>query len=106
VRYSYYCVPTPIGSLAELTGFTDRAVGRDEVNRAMAEAAAGYLGGVLDYDPIRRCRSTSGTTRHPAFSTRRVRRPARMAVSRFGMVRQRVGVRTPAAGPGAPGGGT
>jgi len=51
VRYSYYCVPTPIGSLAELTGFTDRPVSREEVNRAMAEAAAGHLGGVLDYDP-------------------------------------------------------
>jgi glyceraldehyde 3-phosphate dehydrogenase len=51
VRFSYYCVPTPVGSLAELTGFTDRPVGRDEVNRAMAEASAGYLGGVLDYDP-------------------------------------------------------
>jgi glyceraldehyde 3-phosphate dehydrogenase len=51
VRFSFYCVPTPVGSLAELTGFTDRPVGRDEVNRAMAEAAAGYLGGLLDYDP-------------------------------------------------------
>lgn len=51
VRYSYYCVPTPVGSLAELSGFTDRPVTRDEVNRAMAEAAAGPLGGVLDYDP-------------------------------------------------------
>jgi len=51
VRYSYYCVPTPIGSLAELTGFTDRAVSREEINRAMAEASAGYLAGVLDYDP-------------------------------------------------------
>lgn len=51
VRYSYYCVPTPIGSLAELTGFTDRPVSRNEVNRAMADAAAGFLGGVLDYDP-------------------------------------------------------
>jgi glyceraldehyde 3-phosphate dehydrogenase len=51
VRYSYYCVPTSIGSLAELTGFTDRAVSREEVNRAMAEASAGFLGGLLDYDP-------------------------------------------------------
>ncbi len=51
VRYSYYCVPTPIGSLAELTGFTDRPVSRNEVNRAMADAAAGFLGGVLDYEP-------------------------------------------------------
>ena len=51
VRFSYYCVPTPVGSLAELTGFTDRPVTREEVNRAMAEAAAGPLGGVLDYDP-------------------------------------------------------
>jgi glyceraldehyde 3-phosphate dehydrogenase len=50
VRFSYYCVPTPVGSLAELTGFTDRPVSREEVNRAMAEAAAGSLGGLLDYD--------------------------------------------------------
>jgi glyceraldehyde 3-phosphate dehydrogenase len=50
VRFSYYCVPTPIGSLAELTGFTDRPVSREAVNRAMAEAAAGPMGGVLDYD--------------------------------------------------------
>ncbi|MBW6436719.1 glyceraldehyde-3-phosphate dehydrogenase [Actinoplanes hulinensis] len=51
MRYSYYCVPTPIGSLAELSGQTDRPVTADEVNRAMAEAAAGPLRGILAYDP-------------------------------------------------------
>jgi glyceraldehyde 3-phosphate dehydrogenase len=51
MRYSYYCVPTPIGSLAELSGQTDRPVGVEEVNRAMAEAAAGPLRRVLAYDP-------------------------------------------------------
>ena len=51
VRYSYYCVPTPIGSLAELGGHTDRPVSADEVNRAMAEAAAGPMRGLIDYDP-------------------------------------------------------
>jgi glyceraldehyde 3-phosphate dehydrogenase len=50
MRYSYYCVPTPIGSLAELTGLTDRPVSVEEVNRAIAEAAAGPLRGVLAYD--------------------------------------------------------
>ena len=51
MRYSYYCVPTPIGSLAELSGHTDRPVSVEEVNRAMAEAAAGPLRRVLAYDP-------------------------------------------------------
>ncbi len=51
VRYSYYCVPTPIGSLAEITGFTDRPVSADEVNRAVADAAAGPMRGLIDYDP-------------------------------------------------------
>ncbi|SNY33756.1 type I glyceraldehyde-3-phosphate dehydrogenase [Paractinoplanes atraurantiacus] len=51
MRYSYYVVPTPIGSLAELSGQTGRAVSVEEVNRAMAEAAAGPLRGVLAYDP-------------------------------------------------------
>lgn len=51
IMYSYYCVPTPIGSLAELTGRTDRPVTVEEINRAMAEAAAGPLRGVLAYDP-------------------------------------------------------
>jgi glyceraldehyde 3-phosphate dehydrogenase len=51
IRYSYYCVPTPVGSLAELTGHADRPVSVEEVNRAMAEAAAGPLRGVLSYDP-------------------------------------------------------
>jgi len=51
IRYSYYCVPTPVGSLAELTGQTDRPVSVEEVNRAMVEAGAGSLRGVLAYDP-------------------------------------------------------
>jgi glyceraldehyde 3-phosphate dehydrogenase len=51
IRYSYYCVPTPVGSLAELAGQTDRPVSVEEVNRAMAEAGAGPLRGVLAYDP-------------------------------------------------------
>jgi glyceraldehyde 3-phosphate dehydrogenase len=51
VMFSYYCVPTPIGSLAELAGQTDRPVSVEELNRAMAEAAAGPLRGVLAYDP-------------------------------------------------------
>lgn len=51
MRYSYYCVPTPIGSLAELAGQTGRPVSAEEVNRAMAEAAAGPLRGILAYDP-------------------------------------------------------
>ncbi|MEV8507859.1 type I glyceraldehyde-3-phosphate dehydrogenase [Actinoplanes sp. NPDC051475] len=51
VRYSYYCVPTPIGSLAELGGFTDRPVAAEEVNRAIAEAAAGPMRGLIDYEP-------------------------------------------------------
>ena len=50
VRYSYYCVPTPIGSLAELFGVADRPASVEEVNRAMAEAAAGPLRGILAYD--------------------------------------------------------
>ncbi|MET3426337.1 glyceraldehyde 3-phosphate dehydrogenase [Actinoplanes tereljensis] len=51
MRFSYYCVPTPIGSLAELSGQTDRPVSVEEVNRAMAEAAGGPLRGILAYDP-------------------------------------------------------
>jgi glyceraldehyde 3-phosphate dehydrogenase len=51
MRYSYYCVPTPIGSLAELSGLTDQAVSVEQINRAMAEAAAGPLRGILAYDP-------------------------------------------------------
>jgi glyceraldehyde 3-phosphate dehydrogenase len=51
MRYSYYCVPTPIGSLAELSGQTGRPVSVEQINRAMAEAAAGPLRGVLAYDP-------------------------------------------------------
>ena len=51
LRYSFYCVPTPVGSLAELSGHTDRRVSVEEVNRAMAEAAAGPLRRVLAFDP-------------------------------------------------------
>ncbi|MFD1366888.1 type I glyceraldehyde-3-phosphate dehydrogenase [Actinoplanes sichuanensis] len=51
MRYSYYCVPTPVGSLAELSGQAGRPVTAEEVNRAMAEAAAGPLRGILAYDP-------------------------------------------------------
>jgi glyceraldehyde 3-phosphate dehydrogenase len=51
MRYSYYCVPTPIGSLAELSGQIDRPVSAEAVNRAMSEAAAGPLRRVLAYDP-------------------------------------------------------
>src|SRR3954453_10081938 len=51
MRWSYYCVPTPVGSLAELTGQVDRPVDMEKVNRAMAEAAGGPLRGVLAYDP-------------------------------------------------------
>jgi glyceraldehyde 3-phosphate dehydrogenase len=51
ICHSYYCVPTPIGSLAELGGLTDRPVTAEEVNRAMAEAANGSMRGIIDYDP-------------------------------------------------------
>jgi glyceraldehyde 3-phosphate dehydrogenase len=51
IRYSYYCVPTPIGSLAEVTGFAERPVTVEEVNSAMAEAAVGSLRGILAYEP-------------------------------------------------------
>ena len=51
MMFSYYCVPTPVGSLAELHGRTDHPVTVEEVNRAMAEAAAGPLRGILAYDP-------------------------------------------------------
>jgi glyceraldehyde 3-phosphate dehydrogenase len=51
IRYSYYCVPTPIGSLAELTGHAERPVTVEEVNGAMLEAASGSLRGILAYDP-------------------------------------------------------
>jgi len=50
IRYSYYCVPTPVGSLAELTGQAGRPVTVGEVNNAMAEAAAGPLRGILAYE--------------------------------------------------------
>lgn len=51
IMYSYYCVPTPVGSLAEISGRLARPVPAEEINRAMAEAAAGPLRGVLAYDP-------------------------------------------------------
>jgi glyceraldehyde 3-phosphate dehydrogenase len=51
ITYSYYCAPTPIGSLAELVGRAGRPVTVDEVNQAMADAARGPLRGVLHYDP-------------------------------------------------------
>jgi glyceraldehyde 3-phosphate dehydrogenase len=51
LRYSYYCVPTPIGSLAELSGQTTHPVTVEDINRAMAEAAAGPLRHILAYDP-------------------------------------------------------
>ena len=51
IRYSYYCVPTPVGSLAELTGQADRPVTVEEVNSAVAEAAAGPLRGIIAYEP-------------------------------------------------------
>jgi glyceraldehyde 3-phosphate dehydrogenase len=51
IMYSYYCVPTPIGSLAEISGRLERPAPVEEINRAVAEAAAGQLRGVLAYDP-------------------------------------------------------
>ena len=47
-------VPTPTGSLVDLTVETERATTRDEVNAAFAAAAEGPLRGILDYceDPI------------------------------------------------------
>jgi glyceraldehyde 3-phosphate dehydrogenase len=48
---SYYCVPTPIGSMAEVTGRAARPLTVDAVNRAMAAAADGPLRGMLHYDP-------------------------------------------------------
>jgi len=51
IMYSYYCVPTPVGSLAEMSGRLERPAPVEEINRAMAEAAAGPLRGVLAYDP-------------------------------------------------------
>ncbi|MFI5933212.1 type I glyceraldehyde-3-phosphate dehydrogenase [Actinoplanes sp. NPDC051494] len=51
ICHSYYCVPTPVGSLAELGGQIDRRVTVEDVNRAMAEAAAGPMRGLIDYEP-------------------------------------------------------
>ena len=50
IRYSYYCVPTPVGSLAELAGHTEHPVTVEEVNGAMAAAASGPLRGILAYE--------------------------------------------------------
>jgi glyceraldehyde 3-phosphate dehydrogenase len=51
ITYSYYCVPTPVGCLAELVGRVHRPVTVTEVNQTLADAANGYLHGVLRYDP-------------------------------------------------------
>ena len=51
VLFSYYCVPTPIGSLAEVTGQLSRPASAEEVNRALAEACGGPMRGILGYDP-------------------------------------------------------
>jgi glyceraldehyde 3-phosphate dehydrogenase len=51
ITFSYYCAPTPVGSLAELVGRVRRSVTVAEVNEAMADAANGSLRGVLHYDP-------------------------------------------------------
>jgi glyceraldehyde 3-phosphate dehydrogenase len=47
-------VPTPTGSLVDLTVETDRTTSKEEVNAAFAAAAGGPLTGILDYteDPI------------------------------------------------------
>jgi glyceraldehyde 3-phosphate dehydrogenase len=50
ICYSYYVVPTPIGSMASLAGQTARPVTVDEVNQAMKTAASGALNGILGYD--------------------------------------------------------
>jgi glyceraldehyde 3-phosphate dehydrogenase len=50
VLYSYYVVPTPIGSLALLSAKTDEPISVARVNQAMREAATGYMKGLLDYD--------------------------------------------------------
>jgi len=42
-------VPTPNVSMIDLKVVVDRAVTKDEINKAMAEAAAGRLKGVLNY---------------------------------------------------------
>lgn len=47
-------VPTPDGSLVDLTVKLNRTVTKDEINAAMKEAAEGHLKGILQYneDPI------------------------------------------------------
>ncbi|MFO8012822.1 MAG: type I glyceraldehyde-3-phosphate dehydrogenase [Phycisphaerae bacterium] len=47
-------VPTPVGSIVDLTANLAKAVTADEVNQAMKQAADGDLKGILDYteDPI------------------------------------------------------
>lgn len=52
IRYSYYVAPTPIGSLAILSGVAEQPVSVDAVNRCMAQAARGSLMGVLGYDDL------------------------------------------------------
>ncbi|MDP2740720.1 MAG: type I glyceraldehyde-3-phosphate dehydrogenase [Pseudorhodobacter sp.] len=44
-------VPTPNVSAVDLTFVAGKSVTRDEVNEIMREAAAGYMGMVLSYDP-------------------------------------------------------
>jgi glyceraldehyde 3-phosphate dehydrogenase len=50
-------VPTPDGSMVDLTVELNRSVTRDEINAAMKAAAAGPMKGVLEYteDPIVSC---------------------------------------------------
>jgi glyceraldehyde 3-phosphate dehydrogenase len=50
-------VPTPDGSLVDLTCELSRAVTKDEINAAMKEAANGPMKGILEYteDPIVSC---------------------------------------------------
>ena len=51
ITYSYYCAPTPIGSLAELVGRAGRPVTVAEINAAMVDASRNELRGLLHYDP-------------------------------------------------------
>ena len=47
-------VPTPVGSIVDLTANLEKAVTADDVNQAMKQAAEGDLRGILEYteDPI------------------------------------------------------
>ena len=44
-------VPTPNVSAVDLTFVAGKSVTRDEVNEIVREAAAGYMGMVMSYDP-------------------------------------------------------